>query len=286
MKPQKALHLYLQLEKKNPKLHGKQYMMFEKYDGWYGYWDVGSQIMSRQMREIPALKWLSEELNAYAFQVPQGRVIFEILVKDVPVFKDLNGILNRKTEQAKDAYIMIHDFLPIGAHTMPFKLRWEYAKNLVTHLPLGIAKLALPLHLGTINYDLSLWKAEAERLWAKGKEGLILKDVDAPYSPGKRNADVLKIKMEHSEEMLVTGVHVGQGKYSETLGYLLVKDVHGVTHKVSGMTDAERDLWWKNMDLIIGKVVEVQFMQRLANGSLREPRFKAVRHDKTTEELG
>ena len=285
MKPQKALHLYQQLEKENPNLANKGFMIFEKYDGWYGYLDVGQSIMSRQMREIPSLEWLSQELRK--IPLPQGRMIFEILVKDVPVFKDLNGILNRK-QPAKDAYLVIHDFLPIGAPGLPFSTRFEYVKGLVDFFPtelISIMRIAKPIQESS-SADPEYWHEVAEEVWERGGEGIILKDLDAPYSPGKRNADILKIKMEHSEEMVVTGVHVGQGKYSKTLGYLLVKDVHGVTHKVSGMTDAERDLRWKDMDLIIGQVVEVQFMQRLANGSLREPRFKAVRHDKTVQELG
>ena len=36
---------------------------------------------------------------------------------------------------------------------------------------------------------------------------------------------------------------------------------------------------------IIGKVVEVQAMQILDNGSLREGRMKAVRHDKDRSEI-
>lgn len=284
MKPQKALHLYQQLEKKNPKLEGKTFIAFEKYDGWYGYWDVGQQIMSRQMREIPALRWLSGQLNKYADQLPKGRFIFEILVVGSPVFKDLNGILNRH-EQAKKAYLIAHDFIPVAAECAPFNSRYLLMCSVIGQLPchLMVAAQTLTAHM---KFDADLWQDLADVIWDKGGEGIIIKDAKAPYSPGKRNADILKIKLENTEEMVVSGVHIGQGKYSKTLGYLLVKDVHGVTHKVSGMTDGERDAWWNDPELILGQVVEVQFMQRLANGSLREPRFKAVRHDKTVKELG
>lgn len=285
MKPQKALHLYQQLEKKNPNLEGKEFMIFEKYDGWYGYWDVGGPIMSRQMRAIPSLKWLSEKLNESANSLPNGRLIFEILVKGVPVFKDLNGILNRK-EPAKDAYLIIHDFIPLHKIGYPAEARLSRAKSVLRQLgPCLPVQLAQPL-AHCVTYDYELWQSVARKVWAKGGEGIIIKSYSAPYSPGKRNADILKIKLEHSEEMVVTGGERGRGKYSQTLGYLIVLDKHGVHHKVSGMTDEERDSWWNDFDLIVGKVVEVQFMQRLANGSLREPRFKAVRHDKTREELG
>ena len=38
--PQKALHLHLEEAKKSPKHLGHEYMIFEKYDGWFMYIDV------------------------------------------------------------------------------------------------------------------------------------------------------------------------------------------------------------------------------------------------------
>tara|TARA_R110000851_G_scaffold14313_1_gene48464 strand:- start:652 stop:1503 length:852 start_codon:yes stop_codon:yes gene_type:complete len=283
MKPQKAMHLYAQLEKKNPKLEGKGFMLFEKYDGWYGYLDTDGTIMSRQMREIPSLKWLSEELKIEA-GTPQGRLIFEILVEGSPVFKDLNGILNRH-EQASNAYLIVHDFIPTGEEDMAFHMRYNLAQGIVLEYEHPRVRIATPIST-IVGANLAYWRSVADSVWEEGGEGIIIKDANAPYSAGKRNSDILKIKLEKTEEMVVTGVHIGQRKYSDTLGYLLVTDVHGALHKASGMTDGERDAWWTNPELIIHQVVEVQFMQRLANGSLREPRFKAVRHDKTVEELG
>ena len=37
--PQKALHLHLEEAKKSPKHLGHEYMIFEKYDGWFMYVD-------------------------------------------------------------------------------------------------------------------------------------------------------------------------------------------------------------------------------------------------------
>lgn len=281
MKPQKALHLHQDLEKVNPKSKGETYMVFEKYDGWYGYWDVGSNIMSRQMREIPSLLELSEELNRQAEVVgtQQGRFIFEILIDGVTEFKDLNGILNRK-ETAENAYLMVHDFIPLFTH-LPFRKRYGVAKREVFLLDHHAVQLADALCIADTE---EAWRFYAELIWDLDGEGVILKRLNAQYAPGKRNADILKIKMECSEEMIVTGVVKGEGKYEHTLGTLLVQDVHGAYHQVSGMSDVERDLWWKDPQKIITETVEVQFMKRLTNGSLREPRFKAIRHDK--KELG
>jgi len=283
MKPQKAKHLYAEEEKKNPAHLGHEYMIFEKHDGWYGYMDVGEPIMSRQQREIPSLTdlstWLNEELTR---KMPgmSGRLVFEILVEGSPVFKDLNGILNRH-EQAKNAYLLVHDYIPDWQEHI-FSSRYALAKLIVEDLEAPAVRMATLLDSSSDKPE--AWKAMAELIWQHGGEGVIAKRRGALYSPGKRNADILKIKLEKSEEMLVIGLAEGEGKYEGTTGKLIVEDANGVQHKVSGMSDTERHAWWKRPELIAGATVEVQFMQRLANGSLREGRFKAVRHDKT--ELG
>jgi DNA ligase-1 len=51
------------------------------------------------------------------------------------------------------------------------------------------------------------------------------------------------------------------------------------------MTDAQRELWWAEPTLINGKVVEVKAMKELPDGSLREPRFKCIREDKTIGDI-
>jgi ATP-dependent DNA ligase len=283
MLPQKAKHLYAEEDKKNPAHLGHDYMIFEKHDGWYGYIDIGSPIMSRQLNVIRSMTDFSAMLNeAFALEMPDlsGRLIFEILVEGSPVFKDLNGILNRH-EQAKNAYILVHDFI-VEDTCQCFSVRHAIAKLVVGDL--NIHEVRMATLLDESSKCSSQWKAIAEIIWARGGEGIVAKKRTAVYSPGKRNADILKIKLEKTEEMLVTGRIKGEGKYEYTLGALVVEDSLGVEHKVSGMADDERDSWWDFPEYIIGKTVEVQFMQRLDNGSLREGRFKAIRYDKT--ELG
>ena len=85
--------------------------------------------------------------------------------------------------------------------------------------------------------------------------------------------------------MMVIDMVEGEGKYAGTLGALKVFESSGQEHAVSGMTDVQRDFWWAAPGTIVGQVVEIKAMKRLANGSLREPRFKAIRHDKGIEDI-
>jgi len=279
MKPQKALHLHIEEDKKNPKFKGRMYAIMQKFDGWYGYLEEG-KIYSRAGRLIPSLAHL-------AMPKLKGRLIFEILVEGVPVFSDLNGILNRKAP-CNDAYFKVHDWVLHEEAT--FSTRWatacDFCYRYGEEYKMSIVKL-----LGQ-SKNPQVWKDTAKKLWDLDKEGVILKAMDAPYSSGKRNADVMKIKEEVTLDLLVIGLEMGKGKYHSNLGALIVKDKANNTHSISGMTDAQRKMWWnapkctfKVPHPILGRVVEVKAMKILKDGSLREPRFKAIRYDKTKTEI-
>lgn len=284
IKPQKAKHLYLEEDKKRPAFIGNDYMMLEKHDGWYGYLDFPSCVIhSRAMREIPSLVELSNKIREKGNGF-RGRLIFEIMVEGLEYdsFPELNGILNRKYEQADDVYLRVHDFLPGFKCDIQALIRYNFAKEIVERLNMQEVKMSPVLG---ISDDNSVWQDTAEEMWTRGAEGLILKRIDAHYSPEKRNADLMKIKEEVTVDLLVEGMIEGEGKYQGTLGALLLRDKAGKQHKVSGMTDAQRDSWFNNPSEIVGKVVEVKAMKKLKDGSYREPRFKAIRYDKVAQEI-
>ena len=271
IKPQKAKHYHLEKEKRNPHYVGKEYMVFEKHDGWYGYIDPGDVVRSRQQRAIPSLDWMAEP-----FRGLKGRIIFEILVAGMPEFKDLNGYLNRK-QTGPLAYVLVHDYLVPGV----FKERFRAAEAYVKQLSTSYIQMANALCIATEEH----WQAIAENQWALGREGIVMKDMNAEYAPGSRIGSLLKIKEELTLDMEVIDVVEGEGKYEGMLGAMRVRESNGQEHLVSGMTDAQRVEWWARPYMIRGKVVEIKAMKRLANGSLREPRFKAIRHDKGIEDV-
>lgn len=287
MKPQLALHLFKDEEKKKPKSTGLKYMIFEKYDGWYGYIDfrrVGTEdtnkIMSRARRPIPSLREFSKRLHKKFLDsgLVDGRMIFEIRVKNYPEFKDLNGILNRSKGdcEATGAYIHVHDYIPCNQPEMPFIHRYTCATYMVDTLRLPDVHIAELLGVG----DTTIMKHYFEQITKMRGEGVIGKNPESIYEPGKRNHNLLKIKEEVTLEMRVVGVAEGEGKYHGTLGTLVCVDSSGNRHHVSGMSDAERMIWWNDPQKIIGQVVQIKAMKVLENGSLREGRFDCIRYDK------
>ena len=283
---QKAKHLFLEMDKKKPDIE-QPYMMFEKHDGWFGFLDFPSCIIhSRQLREIPAVKELSDSIRAHRPDV-KGRLIFEIMIKGMEVnsFHELNGILNRKYEQAEDVYLQVHDFIPdFQFCTMTASKRYDFAAEVVNRLAHPQVRLS-PI-LG-VTSDPQQWHKMAENIQANGGEGLILKAYNALYTEGKRISTLMKIKEEVTVEMRVTKVIEGKGDHEGMAGKLVCKDEVGQLHEIGmGCATHEERREWLCSEYIIGKVVEVKAMKRLKDGKYREPRFKAIRWDKGVHELG
>jgi len=285
MEIQKAKHLHLELDKKGPVIN--EAMVFEKYDGWFGYLDFPSCVInSRKHREIPALRELSNELRKTAPKV-QGRLVFEIMIDGLEIdsFHILNGILNRKDEQAEDVYIIVHDFIPNWQFCeMEFSRRYNFAAEIVAKFRNDKVKLAPGL---AISNKVSDWYAEAEKIWAKGGEGIIIKDIKGKYEPGRRVPSLMKIKEEVTKDFKVVRVIEGEGDHVGQVGAIICVDSLGNTHSIGMgvMTHEDGRKAWNGELELVGKVVEIKAMKELKDGSLREPRFKAIRYDKGVDEI-
>lgn len=113
-----------------------------------------------------------------------------------------------------------------------------------------------------------------------GCDGVVLKLRHSLYE-FKRTKTWLKVKPEHTIDGVVVATRVGKLKYSGTLGALVFKP-EGSTQitNVSGMTDAQRNAWWENPKLIVGRTIEVKCRGIHPTGKLIEPRFVRIREDK------
>jgi ATP-dependent DNA ligase len=128
-----------------------------------------------------------------------------------------------------------------------------------------------------------------EAVVSHGGEGVIVKDLDAPYYPGARGKGWFKVKHCETTDLVVTGVNPGEGRFAGTVGSLILSEYQGgelvEVASCSGMTDAQRDEFWEAhvAGTLAGTVVEVAYFGRVGSG-LRHPQFRRVRTDKTAEE--
>jgi len=155
----------------------------------------------------------------------------------------------------------------------------------------------------------------ANRMIAKatrrGWEGVIAKRLDAPYRPGSRSEDWLKLKLQHRAEFVVGGF-TDPRRSRELIGALLLGyyDARGAFHYAGHMGGgfgrrSLRDMYHRLRPLIRATspfaedvrtnepahwvrpsvVVEVKFSEWTADGKLRQPIFLGVRDDKAAKDV-
>lgn len=120
-----------------------------------------------------------------------------------------------------------------------------------------------------------------------GFEGIMIKDTGAPYEC-KRNTFWLKWKPTITVDLEVIGIEEGTGRNQGRLGALVCAgedDGKFITVNVgSGFSDSDRDDYWNNSRLIIGRTAEIlcDVITQNQDGtySLRFPRFVRFRDDK------
>ena len=234
-----------------------------------------------------------------ATKVDQGRFLTEGFVLDGEVigntFQELMRQARRKENvQANDSVFNIFDIVPLSDFRRGY---W----NAQLHKRINILEALRPVidtmdnvellpHI-MVDLDTGEGKDQLNR-YAKdqvnaGFEGIMIKDVDAPYEC-KRNTFWMKWKPTITVDLTVVGIEEGTGRNKGRLGALVcqgVDDGKEISVNVgSGFSDGDRDDYWTNSDSIIGRTAEVlcDVITQNQDGtySLRFPRFVRFRDDK------
>jgi bifunctional non-homologous end joining protein LigD len=146
-----------------------------------------------------------------------------------------------------------------------------------------------------------------------GLEGVVAKQVDSPYRPGRRSSEWLKLKLKSRQELVIAGYTRGQGRRSSGIGALVlgVRAADGLRYAGNvgtGFTDGELDrlesllkplarpttpfadepkmpkvrqgdVTWVEPSL----VAEIEFAEWTRDGRLRAPVFLGLREDKVAD---
>jgi DNA ligase-1 len=280
------------------------------------------QLWSRRMTDVTAR--LPDVVEAARRGLRAERAIFEgeVIVlgadgRPIP-FQDVMRRWLRQTDAElaatdRPATVYLFDCLYADGEPVldrPYAERWATLEALRGALP-AMPRIVLDGPPGEPPPDAL---ARAERFYdqaiAAGHEGLMAKQLDAPYAPGRRGAHWLKIKAETTLDLAIIGADWGTGRRHRWLSnyHLACRDEAtgdylSVGETFKGLTDAEfEQMTARLLALEQGQrggyvavrpqvVVEVKFngvqrSTRLPSGvALRFARITRIRDDKRVEEV-
>ena len=218
----------------------------------------------------------------------QRKYEIEKMVKEIPVQVNLFDLIYFDGENWMDR---------------PLKERWQKLKEIVVKNE----SFMLAQYIETENpKEAVIFYREAIE---KGQEGVIVKNLDAKYQPGKRVGYWLKVKeILEPLDLVVTGAEWGEGKRAKWLGSLILAAKKGdefveTGRMASGLTEQQmEDLTKEIKPLIIseeGKIVkikpkivleigyeEIQRSPKYPSGyALRFPRLLRIRDDKLPRDV-
>ena len=132
----------------------------------------------------------------------------------------------------------------------------------------------------------------AEDAVTAGYEGIMIKDLDAPYEC-KRSSFWMKWKPTITVDLNITGFEAGTGRNSGRLGAIICEGEDNGRHIMvnvgSGLSDSDRDQYWAARSDLLGRVIEVQADAVTQNQdgsySLRFPRFVRFRGFEAGEKI-
>ena len=216
-------------------------------------------------------------------------------------FQDLMKQVHRKDNvQNNDAVLHLFDMAPLkdfmtGGWDKPQSFRSAAVKAWVEQHK-AVLEHVTALDWETVDLDtqegqdrfVALNKAAVDG----GYEGVMIKDVDAPYEC-KRTHAWLKAKPFIEVTLEVVDVEEGTGRNKGRLGALVCRgEDDGRMVQVncgSGYSDSDRDDFWNGRSDLIGQLVEVRADAITQNQdgtySLRFPRFKTFRGFEVGEKL-
>ena len=254
---------------------------------------------SRNGKVFDNFEHIQEQLRSCVQDLVNQNLLSEGFILDGEVvgnsFQELMRQARRKDNvKAQDSVFHIFDIIPYGAFVdgnwhVPLSKRIDILNAMAS----VVDKLPNVELLPHIQVDLDTeagqkqFKDYANEMVVAGFEGILIKDLDAPYECDRTTA-WLKWKPVYDYDLTVVGMEEGTGKNKGRMGALICEGVDDnkriAVNVGSGYTDVERQEYWDNQNEITGRtaVVLADAITQNQDGtySLRFPRFKCFRTDK------
>jgi ATP-dependent DNA ligase len=167
----------------------------------------------------------------------------------------------------------ILEMLNITVCDLAYHHRRAYLETMFNHESLqGLPGVGLAWSKSVENFEDI--RETCREVWARDGEGLILKDRNSLYYPGKRPKNVwIKIKQLQSAVLTITGYEYGLlGPYAK----VKLVDLEGNQIAVKVRNTELRNRITANPNSFIGRKLRVEFQERTPDSSYRHPRWDSL----------
>ncbi|MBS5828636.1 DNA ligase [Campylobacter concisus] len=246
----------------------------EKLDGVRAYWD-GENLLSRQDKKLNAPLSFTKNFPKFALDG-------ELYAKELKFEEIQASVMDKLPDEKAWSRLKFHVFdVPeaSGGLLTRLEILAKFLKNKPNQNLIIIKQIKVRDNAQFLKF--------AENIIAKGGEGAVVREPNAPYER-KRSKNALKFKKFKDAECEVTAINKGSGKYANFAGSLTCKALGGKDDKEragepkegtifkigSGLSDKNRQDPPK-----IGSIITYKFQNLTSNGKPRFPIFLRIRED-------
>jgi DNA ligase 1 len=253
-------------------------------------------LFSRNGKELLNFPEINKQFDDMLDQLDESMVFDGEVMSDD--FQTLMREIHRKGgAKTKDAKLNLFDCMPL-IHFMA-----GGSRDAITERKKWLEGYTYGPNINLVEYvKMNLSEPDGQKQFAdynklcidRGFEGIMVKPVGGIYEC-KRSTGWLKVKPFIEVSLKVVDVEEGTGRNAGKLGALVVEgtdmDKFIKTNVGSGLTDEDRETFWKARDKLIGQIVEVradaitQNQDTTNEWSLRFPRFLRFRGFEKGEKL-
>jgi DNA ligase-1 len=254
------------------------------------------KMFSRNGKELTNFPRILEQFDSMLDQMSESMVFDGEVMSDD--FQTLMREIHRKGgAKTDDAVLNLFDCMPLeyfkeGSYPYALNTRKELLQSFQYGPNISIVEF---VEMDLDDDDGQKQFADYNRLCIdKGFEGIMVKPITGIYEC-KRSSLWLKVKPFIEVSLKVVDTEEGTGRNVGKLGALIVEgtdmDKFIKTNVGSGLTDSDRETFWKAKDKLIGQIVEVradaitQNQETTDEWSLRFPRFLRFRGFEPGEKL-
>lgn len=264
----------------SPDFDPTQWVWERKFDGVRCLYDPSTQeCYSRNGTLYKNFDFVKDTLNILSEYLPEG-VVFDGEVSGMQ-FKDTTEQLFRKT--ATDTSGLVYNVFDIvlPKYTLDERktLLWDSVVKAVQERGRIFCKQVQLVY--SFDFPLDFTKDKLITMLTNlvkydGFEGIVLKNKQSKYEPGKKAiTSWVKGLIQHTEDLVVTDVVEGKGKLAGCVGKFICGDYKIAPGKA---THAQLKHWWEHRE-DMPKIIEVSYKSSTGK-SLRHPRFVRARYDK------